>query len=283
MRIKPGQTAILTGAAGGIGSFLATAIAEKRVNLALVDRPGVDLTRLCSRLGEFNIAATAFPLDLRDPSALPGLVKEVAQEFGGIDFLVNNAGIEMTSPYHELAERGIKEMLQVNLEAPMLLSRLALIEMLKRGQGHIINMSSLAGKVGPAFQETYAATKAALISFTLALRSSYRAHGVSASVITPGFVEAGIYSRLKDKVGNGPALAGASTPDKIARAMIKAIEQDKPEIIVNPLPVRPILAFAALFPSVGERLVHRFGLNEFFRRVTEHDKPSAKVQPKTGG
>jgi hypothetical protein len=99
---------------------------------------------------------------------------------------------------------------------------------------------------------------------------------VSASVITPGFVEAGIYARLKAKAGPAPALLGSSAPELISRAVIQAIERDRPEIIINPIPVRPLFAFAALFPSVGEWVIERIGANNFFRRAAEAPKNSQR-------
>ena len=152
----------------------------------------------------------------------------------------------------------------------MLLTRLVLPEMLDRKCGHIVNMSSLAGKAGPAFQEPYAATKAALIAFTASLRASYRGTGVSASVICPGFVEAGIYAKLKKETGfAAPALLGTSLPEPVARAVLKAIRRDLPEVIVNSLPVKPLFATAILFPRLGEFLVGMTGAHRFFARAAD--------------
>jgi short-subunit dehydrogenase len=191
---------------------------------------------------------------------------------------VNNAGVEYSSYYHELSEAKIKEVLSVNLEAPMMLSWLALPALLKQGSGHIVNISSLAGKSGPAFQECYSATKAALQGFTMSLRASYRGEGVSASVICPGFVEAGIYSRLKERAGRpAPAVLGAVRPERVARALLRAIDRDLPEVLVNRYPMRPLLALSALSPALGEWLSAKFGVNDFFRRVVDAEKGAAGV------
>jgi len=191
--------------------------------------------------------------------------------------LINNAGVEFNSYYHELSEAQISEVLTVNLTAPMMLTRLLLPAMLARKRGHIINIASLAGKSGPAFQEPYAATKAGLIAFTASLRSTYRAEGISASAIVPGFVEAGIYARLKAKAGMpAPLWVGVSQPESVVRAVIRAVEQDYPEIIVNPTPIRPLLAFTALFPRAGEWLAGKIGANYFFRRAVDAEKKGAR-------
>jgi short-subunit dehydrogenase len=273
MKIQPGDTVLLTGASGGLGRFMARAFADYQVNQALVAHPGVSLEELRKEVEDRGGKAIAITCDLRDATQRRHLLADVRKALGRVDLLVNNAGVEFTSAYDELSEESIYETLRVNLEAPMILSRLVLPEMLERKRGFIVNISSLAGKSGPAFQEPYAATKAGLINFTASLRATYRGSGVSASVIVPGFVEAGIYAKLKAKSGcSAPALIGTSPPEAIPRAVMRAIEADLPEIIVNPLPIRPLLAFIALFPSWGEWVVGKLGTNQFFRRVVEAQK-----------
>ena len=276
MQIQSGQTVLLTGASGGLGTFMARAFAKMGVNLALTAFPGAVLDQVRAESEKLGSKAKVFTLDLRDRAQRTQLIADVRREFGAIDILVNNAGVEFTSAYHDLTEENIAETIAVNLEAPMVLTRLVLPEMLSRKRGHIVNISSLAGKSGPAYQEPYAATKAGLIGFTASLRATYRGTGVSASAIVPGFVEAGIYTHLKQRSGMAaPALLGTSRPEKVAQAVLKAIERDLPEIIINPLPVRPLLAFVALFPGVGEWVSEKTGGNEFFRKVVE----SAKSKP----
>ena len=252
---------------------MAFAFAARGVNLALVAHPGVELGTLRQAVEKRGCRAAHYNVDLRERTLRGDLLAQVRKDLGPVDILVNNAGVEFTSLYHELTEHEIQDVLQVNLEAPMMLSWAVLPEMLERKTGHIVNIASLAGKSGPACQEPYAATKAGLIAFTASLRGTYRGTGVSASVITPGFVEAGIYSRLKEKIGrSAPALLGSSPPTKVAAAVIEAIERDLPETIINPLPVRPLFAFAALFPRAGEWLIRKTGANDFFHSVVTAQK-----------
>jgi short-subunit dehydrogenase len=273
MKIQPGDTVLLTGASGGLGVFIAHAFVDLKVKQALVAHPGENLEELRKAIEGRGGEAIAINSDLRDAAQRKQLVQDVRKRFGSIDILVNNAGVEFTSAYNDLSEENICEVLNVNLEAPMILSRLILPEMLERKRGHIVNISSLAGKAGPAFQEPYAATKAGLIAFTFSLRASYRRAGVSASAIVPGFVETGIYTKLKEKSGcSAPAMLGTSSPETVARAVLRAIRQDLPEIIVNPLPVRPLLALTAMFPSFGEWVTGKTGGHDFFRRVVEVQK-----------
>lgn len=268
MKILAGQTVLLTGASGGLGTYMAQAFALRKVKLALVGHPGVDLEGLRKSVAGAGVPALALAVDLRDATRRHEMLAAVRERLGPIDILVNNAGVEFNSAYHHLSEAQIEEVLSVNLEAPMILSRLVLPEMLGRKQGHIVNISSLAGKSGPAFQEPYAATKAGLVALTQSLRASYRGSGVSASVIVPAFVEAGIYARLKAKSGcAAPWLLTGTSPEEVAQAVLRSIGGDVPEIIVNRYPLRPVLAVSAVLPRLGDWISARIGVHDFFRRA----------------
>ncbi|MFN3408422.1 MAG: SDR family NAD(P)-dependent oxidoreductase [Limisphaerales bacterium] len=261
-----GKRVLLTGASGGIGQQLTQRLAQEGARLALVAYPGVDLPLLSMATAVSGQPAVHLVSDLRVPSEWPRIADWCIAELGGVDVLINNAGIEFTRPFHELPESAVAEVLRVNLEAPMMLTHALLPSMLAQGTGHVVNMSSLAGCAGPALQEPYAATKAALRGFTASLRASYRGSGVSASVICPGFVEAGIYPRICAAAGrSAPRLLGAIPVDRVCDAVLRAIQTDAPEIIVSKFPVRPILALTALAPRCGEWLANRLGGNDFFR------------------
>jgi short-subunit dehydrogenase len=252
---------------------MAQAFAERKVKLVLVAHPGINLEGLRKSVADNGAQAVALTSDLRDPAQRREMLAAARRQLGPIDILVNGAGVEFNSAYHDLSEGQIEEVLSVNLEAPMILSRLVLPDMLERRQGHIVNISSLAGKSGPAFQEPYAASKAGLVAFTQSLRATYRGTGVSASVIVPAFVEAGIYARLKAKSGcAAPALLTGCSPEQVAQAVLRAIEGNVPEIIVNRFPIRPVLALSALSPRLGDWITARMGVNDFFRRAAEAEK-----------
>jgi short-subunit dehydrogenase len=248
-------------------------VAKYGPNQALVAFPGKELPPLKEELERSGINAFYLAADLRLKEERQRVIHEVRKQFGQVDVLINNAGIEFTCPYHELSEDQVSSVLAVNLEAPMQLTRLVLPEMLRRGSGHIVNMSSLAGKSAPGYQEPYAATKSGLIAFTMSLRETYLHSGVSASAICPGFVEAGIYARLKAKSGcSAPALLGTSSPEKVAGAVIRAIENDLAQVIINPYPVRPILLLSEIFPRAAAAAARAMGASEFFKRVFEAQK-----------
>jgi short-subunit dehydrogenase len=273
VKLKSDQTVLLTGACGGLGTYIARAISAYGLNQALVAFPGKDLPPLKEELERNGINAFYLVADLRVREERQRVVDEVKKQLGQIDILINNAGLEFTAPYHELSEDEVNSVIAVNLEAPMQLSRLVIPGMLERSSGHIVNMSSLAGKSGPAYQEPYAATKSGLIAFTMALRETYLRSGVSASAICPGFVEAGIYARLKAKSGcSAPVLLGTSPPEKVAKAVIRAIQHDIPQVIINPYPVRPLFSLSEISPRLGAWIARAMGSSQFFKRVFEAQK-----------
>ncbi len=270
MRNLKGRTAILTGASKGIGVHVARALAKQGANLVLAARSASALEEVRKAVERQGVRAIAVPTDVGDRSALESLVERAMSEFGAIDILVNNAGIELILEYHKLRPEEIEEMVRVNLLAPMHLTWLVLPGMLERRQGHIVNMSSLAGKAGPAYEEPYGATKAGLIGFTQSLRGTYRGSGVSASVVCPGFVEEGMYAKTKEEFGvTVPRLLGVSKPEAVASGVIRAIEKDLPEVIVNPGPIRPLLTMAAISPRLGEWMIDRIGAVAVFRKVAQ--------------
>lgn len=258
------KTAIVTGASRGIGTCIARALAQEHMKLVLAARSAPELEEVAHRLRQEGHRVLAVPTDVTEPPALEALVEAARREFGAIDVLVNNAGGETLDAYHRLAWEEVYNTLRVNLTAPMHLTHLVLPGMLAQGRGHIVNISSLAARNAVAFQEqeTYCTSKAGLWGFTVALRASYRGSGVSASVICPGFVKGvGMFQRMQDASGGKTPFYGASRAEKVASAVVRAIKQNLPEVIVNPVPVRPFLALEDLFPGLIERVIRPINWN----------------------
>ena len=163
-------------------------------------------------------------------------------------------------------------MVDVNLTAPLLLTHRVVPGMLERERGHIVFMSSLAGKLGPAYGESYAATKAGLIGLNQALRSEYRHAPIGFSVVCPGFVGGdggGMYQRMKEKGIGSNRLIGETTVDKVVDRTVEAIRRDRPETVESGSPVRLPLAINQISPRFAEWMGERSGLNELFRRAAE--------------
>jgi len=265
--------AVVTGASRGIGVTLAEALAARGVRLVLAARSAASLEEVRERLAKIGAKVAIVPTDVSDSRALEELVARAAEELGAIDLLVNNAGIEHTSHFEHETLEDIERMLRVNLFGPMALTRLVLPDMIARDRGHVLCVSSLAGLGPAAFSEAYCASKHGLVGFTRSLRASLQARGsrVSASVVCPGYVrDAGMFADTSREHGvTAPASAGTSSPADVARAAIRAIERDVPEVVVSPRPIRPLLALGAVWPRLVERIVNALRANEAFRTVAD--------------
>jgi short-subunit dehydrogenase len=136
--------------------------------------------------------------------------------------------------------------------------------MLARRRGHVVNVASFGGKKGAPFEAVYSATKAGLIEWTSALRSELESTGVCFSAICPGYVTGeGMFAKFGV---SAPRTIGSCTPEQVAAAVVDAIRRDRPEVIVNSMPVRPLLALNALSPRLGLWLLEAMGITAFQRR-----------------
>jgi short-subunit dehydrogenase len=265
-----GKYALLTGGSKGLGTYIGRALASEGVNLALTARTEPTLNAVAEELASFGVQTLPVAADITDDQSRRALLDRVMDTFGRIDILVNNAGMERLSRYHRLTPDYIQTMIRTNLEAPMLLARLVLPDMLARQSGHIVTMSSLGGKKGSPYTATYAATKAGLIEWTQGLREELRQTGVNASVICPGFVaEAGLFAVYNK---TAPRIAGATTPDKVAQAVVRAIKDDVGEIIVNPSPIKPMQILDAIHPGIIRWVLRTFGLYDFYRQQADENE-----------
>src|SRR5919109_925465 len=217
-----GRNAIVTGASRGIGVTIARELAARGMNLLLVARSKPDLVRVAIELrgGGSTIAVAA--VDLADRDAAQRIVQAASRELGPVDVLVNNAAIELQRRFHLLEVDEIENVLRVDLIAPVELARLLLPQMLARGYGRIVNISSIAGHVGFPFTEAYGAAKDGLIAFSRVLRNDYRKSGVSASALVLGAVkDTGVGQRTLDETGIESSTAFMVKPEKVARAVMR--------------------------------------------------------------
>lgn len=258
MEIRKHDVAIVTGASRGLGVYIAEALAAKGARLVLAARTASALEKVAGDLRKTGAEVYCVPTDVADPRALQALVDATLAKFGRIDILVNNAGYDEPMQFDQNTVDDVSRMVEINLTAPMILSRLVIPSMRKAGRGHIVNIASLAGVMPTAYEELYSATKHGLVGFTRSLRASAQdmKWPLSASVICPGFMDdTGIYVEMKReyKVG-APAWMGAIPAPKLGRAVIRAIEKDLPDVIMMRGTPRLFMASLALMPKVYERL-----------------------------
>ncbi len=268
MKDLKGHTALVTGASGGLGTHIARRLAREGMNVAVSGRREDALTQVAGELGALGVRSLAVPADLSDLTQVDKLVDGVESALGPVDVLVNNAGVEAIGAFTTYTREELMSMVDVNLTAPLLLTHRLTPGMLERGRGHVVFIASVAGKVGPAFNEPYAATKAGLVGLTQSLRAEYLHAPVGFSVVCPGFIAGdGMYARMAEQGHRSNRMMGETTTEKIAEAVLRAIRDDRAEIIESGAPIRPMLAVAQLAPGLVERLAPRFGVTELFRQV----------------
>lgn len=255
---------LLTGASRGVGPIIAAALAKRGANVALIARSENLLFSVSENLRSFKVKTLVEAFDITKPLERRRLVKRVIEKFGRIEILINNAGVETEGPFLSLSLSAIRETVELNLVAPIELTHLILPYMLKQQAGHIVNISSIGGKAGSPYDAIYCGTKAGLAEWTRGMRLEMEHAGIQFSTIFPGYVtEVGMFARF----GMTPPWAiGSCTPEQVAEGVVRAIERNEPEIIVNSRPLRPAFALAALFPKAGDWLMHRVGVVEFQRK-----------------
>lgn len=265
--IRPlrGANALLTGGSQGLGPLMARQLAEAGINLALSARSADKLEAVAQSLRDTGVRVVVVPADVTNGSDRVRLLAHTERVLGPIDILINNAGLENNGRYQEKSPAEITQLIDVNVTAPMLLTRAALPAMLERGRGHVVNLGSLAGKLGLPWGSIYGATKAAIIAWSNALTTELAETGVSVSVITPGWVsDTGMFAVHKRRAH--PVL-GESKPQAVAKAVLKALQTGAPEIIVNPMPFGPLQAINSVAPGVIRWAMGSLGVNRFLRET----------------
>ena len=259
----------MTGASRGIGVLIARALAAEGVNLALSARTLPAIETLAGELSATGVRCVAIRSDVALAGDRTELLQRAAAELGPIDILVNNAALEANDAFANFSPADIEQMLQVDLIAPVLLTRELLPGMLERKTGHVINIASLAGKGATPFNVPYSTAKGGMILFTHSLRAELRGTGVSCSVIVPGFIsETGMFAdKTRDHGVSAPVLVGTSKPEAVARAVVRALKSDVLEMIVAPGPVRSLFAFNQMFPTAYAWFVTRIGAMEPFKKI----------------
>jgi short-subunit dehydrogenase len=241
-----GRTALLTGATGGIGRAIATALATHGAKLILSSRKTEELVKLARSLP--GAGHTTLVADLAEDGAALALLDQA----GDFDALVANAALPASGRLEEFRQDEIGRALRVNLEAPVRMTRELLPRWRERGSGHFVFISSISGFASMPRASLYAATKFGVRGFALNLREDLRGSGVGVSVITPGLIrEAGMFAES----GAAPPLGiGTGTPQQVGSAVVRAIEHDKTEICVAPLRQRALARLAMMAPEISGRL-----------------------------
>jgi short-subunit dehydrogenase len=259
-----GSNALITGAAGGLGRYIARSLAAEGVNLAVSDLDAEGLTPIVEEARGTGVRAEAVDADLTDSDRRSSLISDATDAIGPLDILVNNAGIEHAGTFTRNSREELETIVTVNLIALMDLTLLAVPGMLERGRGHVVNLASMAGKLPALYLATYGATKHGVVGFTHALRAEYAAGPVSFSAICPIFISrVGMYGRHEHKHGEPPPGLKAAPPEAVGEAVVAAVRDDRAEVVVTRGPIRPLLALYAAAPGLAIKLLNRRDTRKF--------------------
>lgn len=256
--IIAGRTAVVTGATGGIGQAIARRLHRAGAALVLTGRRTEVLEPLARELGG---ATRMLAADLGDRAD----VERLAGECADADILVANAALPASGALLDFTPEQLDRALEVNLRAPMMLARLLAEPMAQRGAGHLVFISSLMGKTTTPGSSVYSATKFGLRGFGRSLRADLAPLGIGVSVVFPGFIrDAGMFHDSGTRL---PSYVGTSTPDEVAEAVREAIERDRGEVDVAPVPVRAGVKLSEIAPGLSGRLTERLGSRQIAERM----------------
>jgi short-subunit dehydrogenase len=257
-----GRSVLLTGATGGIGQAIARTFAARGARLVLTGRRAEVLEPLAVEVGGRAVAC-----DL----ARAEEVERLLSECSNADVLVSNAALPASGAIGSFSVEELDRALAINLRAPMVLARALSAGMVARGHGHLVFVGSLQAKAPSPLTSVYSATKAGLRAFATGLREDLRDTGVGVSSVFPGFIrDAGMFH---DAGGRLPGYVATRSPEDVAEGVVRAIERNRAEIDVGPLPLRAGTLAASLMPDLSANVQRKLGGDRISRRMAEGQRP----------
>lgn len=246
-----GSKILLTGAAGGIGRELAAGLVRQGAELALVGRSARDLHALADTLHAIGKRPVVLPFDLARDAGHRALIQQATLALGGLDALINNAGMSRFEPFADADPQALQDMLAVNLASPLLLTHAALTVFKSQGRGHIVNIGSAFGTLAYPHFAAYSATKFGLRGFSEALRRELQGSGMTVTYVAP---------RATATKMNGTAVRAlfATTgttmdaPQRVADIVIDALAHNRNEVYIG-WPERFFVRLNALLPRWVDR------------------------------
>jgi len=226
------QVAVVTGAGRGIGRAIAVELARLGARMALAARTRSELEDTARTIGS---AAMAIPTDVGKKQDLQRLFEQVSAGIGPVDILVNAAGIGIFGPVVEFRDEDFENVIETNLRGIFFACRFVLPSMIQRRSGHIINIASIAGKVGSANRAVYCASKFGVVGFTESLAEEVRQYGIRASVICPGSTDTWFSGETG---GTTKARERMLRPEDVAHAIGMIVTQE-PNSFISEIVMRP--------------------------------------------
>ena len=255
-----GKVAIVTGASSGIGRAVALDLAKRGTTVVAVARRKElveDVAEQCRRTAPDSLAAV---VDVSDRGAVEHLCKETLNRHGKVDVLVNNAGIPLRIHVTRLTVEDVEQVMAINFMGSVYATMALLPSMIERRSGHIVNVGSVAGRVGSPRESAYAASKYAMTGWSEVLASDLTGTGVKIHLIVPGAIDTEIWQKVQEPA----AYSGKFVPaQEVAEAVRDVLEHDKFERWV-PKRLKPVAAFRALAPGA------------FIKGITRYDRRHVK-------
>ncbi len=268
------KTVVITGGSEGVGAACARRFAEAGANLVLVARSKKKLERIATELRAKTRVETV-TMDVTDIDACTNLFKKAEFEFGSVHVLINNAGFHERGAAESITIADLCMMIDVNLKAPIVLSRLALPYLRQSGDGAIVNVASLAGRTAVPGAATYSATKFGLRAFTIALADELRGANIKVATVSPGPIDTGFIMANIDNVSDLTFSQPISTADQVAIEIMKLCVNNKIERSMPPVSGL-LTTLTYLFPGFARAM--RPALESKGRRV----KRRLKAQQQAG-
>jgi short-subunit dehydrogenase len=242
-----GAVAVVTGGSRGIGREVAMLAAQKGARVGLVARSAPDLEAVLKEIGGRGAVATA---DVADQVATEEAMVKLVAELGPVDILVNNAGIGSYGRVTDVSVEEFERVMRVNYFSCVYATKAVLPSMLDRRRGHVVNLASIAGRIGAPMEAAYSASKFAMVGFTEALAFEVRPMGIGVSMVNPGPVETGFFdTRGHAYEGSYPKPVSAR---RVADSVIEVVESNGLERVI-PRALRPAVVFRHMAPPIYRR------------------------------
>jgi len=246
---------LLTGATGGIGQHLAQHLALRGARVALIGRRADALAQLCGTLREKGCDALPVAADVSSLQGVAGAVNQVHRRWGGVDVLINNAGLANFGEFASADPVALETLLRTNVVGPMLLTRAVLPGMLQQQHGHIVNVGSIFGSIGFAYFAPYSASKFAMRGFSEALRRELHGSGVQVTYVAPRATKTPLNSDAVYRMAAAVKM-NLDDPETVAARIVEAIEKDRKDCYLG-FPESLFVRINALLPRLVDAALRK--------------------------
>ncbi len=270
------KTVIITGASAGVGAATARKFSDAGANLLLIARGKKNLEAIVAELRERS-RVEYLAMDVSDLEACANVFRKANFEFGRVDVLVNNAGVHARGPVAKVSHEDISRMIDVNLKAPLVLTRMALPHLLESGGGAVVNVGSLAGRLPVPGSSTYSASKCGLRAFTYAIAEEMRETNIKFAVVSPGPIDTGFIMNDIDAVSDLTFSQPISTAGEVAQAILDLCGNTQRELAMPPSS-GVLTTLSYLFPWLARQM--RPALERRGQGVKSRLKASARQHAK---